>query len=214
MEQIKNWKVVKTKCGSNTRIYTKNCEWCGNYYEGRGAKFCGKSCAAKWGRATKDYSKSVFGCGENNPNYGGLTDIAKKKLSKIMIKRWKDGGFINCQFGRAETKLEKKTKDTLKELNYKHKQYYWLNKNGWNPKEYDFYIKDLNLLIEVDGAYWHSLPENVENDRYKNEFATEMNYGLIRIPEKDINKEYIKSAINDYRKKQGLEEIIFEESHI
>jgi len=212
MEQIKNWKVVKGKSGSNVRIYTKECDWCGEYYEGRGAQFCGRSCATKWGRATKDYSKAQFGSGESNPNYGGLTDGAKKKLSEIMTKRWEAGGFINCQFGRAETKLEKKAKAILTELGYEYKQYYWLNKNGWNPKEYDFYIKHLNLLIEVDGTYWHSLPENIENDKYKNKFAAEMKYGLIRISETNNNKEYIKSAINDYRVKNGEEPLKFEEN--
>jgi very-short-patch-repair endonuclease len=196
MEQIKNWKVVKSKSGSNTRIYTKECDWCGEYYEGRGAQFCGRSCSIKWGRATKDYSKAQFGSGESNPNYGGLTDTAKKKLSEIAIKRWKDGGFVNCQFGRAETKLEKKVKVILNELGYEYKQYYWLSKSGWNSKEYDFYIKELNLLVEVDGTYWHSLPENIENDKYKNEFAEVMNYKLVRIPEEKINMEYIKKLIN------------------
>jgi len=203
MEQIKNWKVVKTKSGSNTRIYTKECDWCGNYYEGRGAKFCGKSCSAKWGRSTKDYSNASFGTGKNNPNYGGLTNEAKLNLSKIMKEKWANGKFFGIHFGGVggcETKLEKKVRLILDELNYNYKQYYWINKNGWNPKEYDFYIKDLNLLIEVDGTYWHSLPKNVENDRYKNEFADEMNYGLIRIPEKDINKEYIKLEIENYIK--------------
>jgi very-short-patch-repair endonuclease len=195
MEQIKNWKVVKNKSGSNSRIYTKECDWCGSYYEGRGARFCGKSCATKWGRATKDYSKAQFGAGENNPNFGGLADGARKKLSEIAKKRWKNGDFINCQFGRAETKLEKRVKAILIELGYEYKQYYWLNKSGWNPKEYDFYIKELNLLIEVDGTYWHSLPENVENDKYKNQLADEMNYKLVRIPETNINLEYIKKAL-------------------
>ena len=214
MEQIKNWKVVKNKCGSNTRIYTKECDWCGGYYEGRGVNFCGKSCAAKWGRATKDYSKAYFGTGENNQNFGGLTDQTKKKMSDAMKKRWSTGKLVGVHFGGRggfETKLEIKAKSILCELGYEYKQFYWLNKNGWNPKEYDFYIKDLNLLIEVDGAYWHSLPENIENDKYKNEFAAEMKYGLIRIPEKDNNKEYIKSVINDYRQKQGLQELVFEE---
>ena len=57
-------------------------------------------------------------------------------------------------------------------------------------KYYDFYIEDLNLLIEADGDYWHVNPsvysastlsdvqiKNQINDIFKNELAKER--GLI-----------------------------------
>jgi very-short-patch-repair endonuclease len=64
-------------------------------------------------------------------------------------------------------------------------------KNGWK-KWYDFYIPKINTLIEIDGIYWHGkniLDEHLNNqqlqtrnnDRLKNELATQYNYNLIRI---------------------------------
>lgn len=197
----KEWKVVKTPTG-NQRIYTRNCNFCKKYYEGRGAKFCSKSCACKWGRKTKDYSKAAFKSGKDNPNANGISDDRKQKLSESMKKRWKDGLITASTFRPNETSLEKITSLALKEINIDFKRNFWINLKGYSPKEYDFYISELNLLIEVDGYYWHSLPKNIINDQYKNELAKIAGYELIRIPEILVKIDNIKSAISDFRLKQ------------
>ena len=61
---------------------------------------------------------------------------------------------------------------------------------------YDFKIKNINLLIEIDGDYWHGGPgvekhfykldEVKINDQIKNQLASENGYSLIRIWESDI----------------------------
>lgn len=38
-----------------------------------------------------------------------------------------------------------------------------------------------NVVIEFDGAYWHSLPEAKEKDEYKNRLLTEAGYHMIRL---------------------------------
>lgn len=190
----KDWKVVKTSKG-NRRIYTRKCDLCKTYYEGRGAKFCSKSCACKWGRQTKDYSKAVFKKGKANPNGKGLTQEHKNKLSKMMKERWKNGLITSTTFRPKETSLEKIARQALEELGIKFKSKFWINIKGYSPKEYDFYIPSLNLLLEVDGEYWHSLPKNIENDKYKNELAKVAGYRLLRIPEKLALVELIKISI-------------------
>lgn len=70
-------------------------------------------------------------------------------------------------------------------------------------KVFDIYIPSQNLLIEVDGIYWHSRNKtnlntaqlkNVENDNIKNGLAKEMGYNLLRVWEDDIKNvpEYLR----------------------
>jgi very-short-patch-repair endonuclease len=67
-------------------------------------------------------------------------------------------------------------------------------------KSYDFHIVDTNILIEVDGTYWHGKNKadeelntvqqiNRHNDAIKNELAKRLNYKLIRVWEDEIVEE-------------------------
>lgn len=68
---------------------------------------------------------------------------------------------------------------------------YWINDETYNSKCYDMYIPSLNLLIELDGVYWHGLDRdknftkdqihNMTNDIFKNRIARSHNKNLIRI---------------------------------
>jgi len=64
---------------------------------------------------------------------------------------------------------------------------------------YDFYLSDYNILVEVDGDYFHGNPDkftklnemqlkNQENDKFKNELAILYNIPLFRFWESDIIK--------------------------
>jgi very-short-patch-repair endonuclease len=66
-------------------------------------------------------------------------------------------------------------------------------------KIYDLYLPKYNILIEVDGCYWHS--KNVplssmnsqqlrrwKNDRFKDSLACKHGYKLLRVWEDEINK--------------------------
>ena len=83
-------------------------------------------------------------------------------------------------------------------------------KRGWK-KWYDFYIPSLNLLIEVDGIYWHGKGvldkdldirqrQSRENDILKNTLALKLGYNLLRIWEDDLDKFNI-NTIYSYDKK-------------
>lgn len=50
----------------------------------------------------------------------------------------------------------------------------------------DVYIPSLNLVIECDGTYWHSLPDNIKRDKIKDEYLQARGYGLLRLKEADI----------------------------
>ena len=72
-----------------------------------------------------------------------------------------------------------------------------------NNKIYDFYIPSKNMMVEVDGDYWHANPliyegkelnktqaRNVKNDKYKDVLAVGNGFKLERVWEYDLNNDY------------------------
>jgi len=98
---------------------------------------------------------------------------------------------------RGMTKPEKIMKDILKgAIGVKYK--YQKQVGGYH---YDFHIRDTNILIEVDGDFWHCKPgskyeipkmkeqvSNMENDKVKDEVAKSNGYTLLRFWESDIQE--------------------------
>lgn len=68
-------------------------------------------------------------------------------------------------------------------------------------KIFDYYIPSKNMLVEVDGCYYHGNPEkfpvlnkmqkrNQRNDKFKNVLALGNGYSLERIWESDLKNKY------------------------
>ena len=103
--------------------------------------------------------------------------------------------YMNKYLVKAETKLETKFKSILDFLNIQYIFQYAVN--GYN---YDFYIPEKNILIEVDGDQWHCNPalgiepihksqkHTVEHDKIKNKNAEDNGYQLVRFWENDIQE--------------------------
>lgn len=51
---------------------------------------------------------------------------------------------------------------------------------------YDFLIKETNIIIEMDGYFWHRLPEHVERDNQFDKTAERYGYKVIRIKELEL----------------------------
>lgn len=81
---------------------------------------------------------------------------------------------------------------------------------------FDFYLEKYNILIEVDGNFYHCNPNSKhhemiyetqkltkQNDNYKDELCVNNNITLIRYWEKDIN-ERPEWVISDLRQKLSL----------
>jgi very-short-patch-repair endonuclease len=98
-------------------------------------------------------------------------------------------------FKRPMNKLEKFVSNILDENNIKYTHQFFLNKDGI-CKSYDFKIKDTNILLEIDGDYWHGGPslekhffkleEVKQNDIFKDQLAKDNGFNLLRIWESDI----------------------------
>lgn len=50
----------------------------------------------------------------------------------------------------------------------------------------DFFVPKENLLIEVDGLYWHS--KRKARDRRVEKMAKELGYLLVRVPEAELDE--------------------------
>jgi hypothetical protein len=55
----------------------------------------------------------------------------------------------------------------------------------WYP---DFRMPDRKLIIEADGEYWHSKPENILRDKVKDAYYTGCGYKVVRLKEADIKR--------------------------
>jgi very-short-patch-repair endonuclease len=110
---------------------------------------------------------------------------------------------------RKMNKLEKFVSYILDKNNIQYTYQFFLSKDGV-CKSYDFKIKDTNILLEIDGDYWHGGPsldkhfykldEVRDNDEFKKIFAESNGFRLIRIWESEIYKDpdIIPKTINIY----------------
>lgn len=101
--------------------------------------------------------------------------------------------YMSAHLIKNKTKLEKEFQTILNSLGVSYIFQYTVN--GYN---YDFYIPNKNILIEVDGDWWHCNPalniqpvyesqkHTMEHDLIKNKIALDNGYQLLRFWEHDI----------------------------
>ena len=137
----------------------------------------------------------------------------KPKVKKRLIRP--DGKLerIHPKFGTS--KLEQDfAEQFLEKLGV---EYIWQFEAKDIGRFYDFYLPKHNLIIEVDGSYYHSDPRVVDEnklnpmqqrnkriDEYKNRWALANGIPLIRIWEKDI-REKPKQVLDELAKILGLQ---------
>ena len=100
-----------------------------------------------------------------------------------MIKKHRNGSFNSMKI--HNTKPELAVESQLKQMSVRFEK-----QKRIKSKQFDFYLPDYNMLIEVDGEYWHSLPKAVKNDKFKNNLAKNERYKLTRIWAEDVYKNW------------------------
>ena len=110
----------------------------------------------------------------------------KLKISNSVRKAWSDNKYATC-LTRRNTWLQRAAEAILQMLNIN----YQTEATVSEIIPYAFDIKVGTCLIELDGDYWHSLPNVVANDKRKNNYidnknASGSNYRLFRISEHNI----------------------------
>lgn len=141
-----------------------------------------------------------------------FTQESKDKMSKTALLNAAKSDYKNGMAGKTHTpeaiekifshrkmnKLERLVASILDENNIPYRFQFFINKNGV-CKSYDFKLKDSNIIIEVDGDFWHGNEKSKvkfdkyetvrKNDELKTMIACEEGYTLIRLWESDIKKD-------------------------
>lgn len=126
-----------------------------------------------------------------------LTEETKRKMRKPKSEEtkrkmkgnqnaksgWQNGAYDGVF--QSPTKPEKEIMKILKLLGINYVFQY--RPEGYS-KPYDFYISEMNLLIEYDSEYWHRNTQ--ERDKEKTNYAKNNGYKLLRINEENLNNFY------------------------
>jgi len=223
-------------CGQQTR-YEPNkkdyCKWISGH-QSRVAGHFGDPKSKKRVNAIINTRKAKFASGEYNHILDKVSqnrsEETKQKISKggIGVSRPKANGFGVGRIHNQATKdkmsnsaiqrilktgkvkrsgLEYKFEGILELLEIEYTHSYFIKDIN---KIYDFYLPKYNILIEIDGDFWHcnpntkhALPEcktqeiNLINDKFKLQWALDNGYTLLRFWENDINNniKYIKQTL-------------------
>lgn len=111
------------------------------------------------------------------------TDEAKAK------RRVDHANYIkNNPTKNKNTEPELKCKAFLNKNNIEFEHQYIVLDPKYGAWTYDFYLKDLNLLIETDGEYYHRRHESLNRDKIKNKIADQYGYNLLRLS--DLNLDF------------------------
>jgi G:T-mismatch repair DNA endonuclease (very short patch repair protein) len=150
-------------------------------------------------KAISDTRKTKFASGEYNHILKHVSQKRPKntidKISKTKKKQWETGDIGKKQY--KPSKLEKTFTNILEILDISYQTSFYAKEI---KAFYDIFLPCHNILIEVDGDFWHCNPvkypngptnkcqtKNLERDKEKNQWALENGYKLLRFWEEDIN---------------------------
>jgi very-short-patch-repair endonuclease len=207
----------KTQIGKNKTGTDKICLTCGkSFYVQKHrttTKYCSNRCS---GRPKSPQSKYIECSNEFCKNMFWRTPSDQRdSLSGKYFCSVKCANIYRSQLASEKrkytsTKPELLFGDILKELNEDYCVQFWVNwKKGWK-KFYDFYLPKYDLLVEVDGTYWHGKNLKYEqlnkqqiktrdNDEIKNELAKFHNFKLWRIWSDELDLESIKEYLKNVK---------------
>jgi G:T-mismatch repair DNA endonuclease (very short patch repair protein) len=204
-------------CGQQTR-YEPNkkdyCKWISGH-QSRVVGHFGDPKSEKRVNAIISTRKAKFASGEYNHILDKVSqnrsESTIKKISDTKKQKWESGDIGKVKY--KPSKLEKTFTNILDllEINYT-TSYYAPDIKSF----YDIYLPEHNVIIEVDGDFWHCNPikypngpvskcqhKNIERDKIKNQWALDNGYTLLRFWEDDINNniKYIKQILLNLDKK-------------
>lgn len=189
-EQTKQ-KMSKARLGVRLKKYLKKeCVFCNKTFEvtpsRQDAKYCTQSCRSrviglkmkeKW--AKRRTIKHCLMC-----NTSISLPFSRLKRNKFCSQHCLGVSNILQQArSKKPTSIEQAVYNALKQKGILFEQ----QKNVGGRWVVDAYIPSLNIVIECDGKYWHSLTEVQKRDVRKSAFLSQNGYQLLRFTEKEIN---------------------------
>jgi G:T-mismatch repair DNA endonuclease (very short patch repair protein) len=151
---------------------------------------------------SKKISNSLKGKKKSEEHIKKITQNTKMYWSKEenrLAQRDRRMQYIIKNGFQIVSKLEKTFMGILNSIGIEYHTQFYVSEI---PALYDFKIKGKNILIEVDGDYWHCKPgtkfevpqydsqfSNIKNDKIKTEWAESNGYTLLRFWESDIEND-------------------------
>ena len=179
-----------------------------------------KSCAMrKWQaekygvKETRTFISTCSNCGkEKIHTWKNITLTNVEYLKEVNSKRLCRSCSNSIHYTLAKTKSNTKPEREFKKVARKNKIKYTqgYKYEGYN---YDFYLPELDILVEVDGSYWHgkglkdkelnpAQTNSRKNDKKKNKICLATQKSLIRLWDDEVNIEVIKQKIDAVNVKQ------------
>ena len=170
------------KCGKGRFQGWNQCE-CGKWFhpDRLSKKYCSQQCRYKYmpkgGKKGKHYPHTQRA-------RIGICPVCGKEYRAT--NDFKDRRQIYCSHdcymrSRLETTPEKIMREFLDKIGVVYKQEYKIGKY-WA----DFYLPKYNMVIEVDGDYWHSLPDVKEKDTRKDKYLKSKGINVMHIKECEL----------------------------
>lgn len=183
-ERPKNRNSTCVNCRKGRYQGWNRCE-CGKWFhpERLAQKYCSKECGnkykAKGGKKGKHYPHTqrarVGVCPVCGKEYRARGDFKERR--QIYCSH-------DCYMrSRLETTPEKTMRAFLDKMGEEYKQEFKIG-NFWA----DFYLPRRNAVIEVDGDYWHSLPEIKEKDSRKDKYLKSKGINVLHIKECELKE--------------------------
>jgi very-short-patch-repair endonuclease len=175
----------------------------------------------KFSKETKS-KISLANSGKNNGMFGKThTNEVKEKLSKYFKKQWKNKEFRNkvlnnpdrekwCREGSLAaskklstlgfgfTKPENEMANLLNKLEIKFERIRPI-KNIEHFYACDFFIEP-NIIIEIDGKYWHDYPNGREIDKIRDRELKDAGYKILRFWEYEIDEDKVIDLLDAKKK--------------
>lgn len=158
-------------------------------------KYCTKKC-----RTDASIGKSPW----NKGTVGMYSEEYREKISNSKKERIKKGDVYTKDFYRKigllgskslhdkkETGIEKKVYEELKNLGLFFEKQFLINGRFL----VDAWIPSLNLIVEADGKYWHSLERVSKKDKKENLYLKKCGFNVLRLSEEEINNGNFKERL-------------------
>jgi G:T-mismatch repair DNA endonuclease (very short patch repair protein) len=206
--ELRGWGKVFTCPNCQERFYRQK-----NAIRGDALKLCSKKCYYEYRKGLKLYGWDYLTCTNCKKDFSrhkylkGPKNVLGVFCNMACYSEWKSV-HGNTQFTKM-TKPEKMVEEILKDLGVS----YEYNKNFTSEEYgncyYDFYIPKNNLVIEVDGNYWHGNPKFYQTlneqqqqckirDLDKERNLKHIGIHLERVWESEIDLNLIKSILTKY----------------
>ena len=223
------YKTIACRNHFNSVNKNSDCRKCSlEKQKGEGNSFYGKKHTEK-SKSKISESRKGKGMGENNAM---ANEETRKKLNKILLKKWENGEMEHLRnifsktmketrrLGKIKSIIRSKKEDEIideiKNLGYEVKHSLRVD-----SKICDIYVPKFNLIIEYNGDYWHCNPEKYaadyfhtikqktaqelwDYDKNKIDLILENNYNLEIVWETDLKKnpQLIKQIIEKYESRE------------